>query len=121
MTTRTDALADALERLDGYAYLDGPGFAVHGPMGAETLSALGHNDMVAGWVEAYKLRHQPIETPPPRHRSRPTMSRAGAPPWVTCPGSRTGPPCSGPSSTPVPGKPCSSAGCPYCSRGAAAH
>jgi hypothetical protein len=62
--TRTDALLDALERFDGNAYLDEPGFAFHGPMGAETLSTLGHDDFVASWTEAYKARHQPLEAPP---------------------------------------------------------
>ncbi len=66
--TRTDALADALERFDGYAYLDAPGFAFHGPMGAETLSVLGHDDLVASWAESYKARHQPLEAPPTTSR-----------------------------------------------------
>ena len=39
--TRTDTLNDALERLADYAFVDGGGFACHGPMGAEALSALG--------------------------------------------------------------------------------
>lgn len=65
MTTRTDALDDALDRLAGYAYLDGAGFACHGPMGAEALTALGHDSAVGGWVEAYKSAHAPIEAPPP--------------------------------------------------------
>ncbi len=68
MLTRSDALHDALERLEGYGYLDAAGFAVHGPMGAETLSTLGHNDLVASWVEAYKARHQPV--PPPSEGDR---------------------------------------------------
>jgi len=67
-TTRADALYDALERLASYGYLDAPGFACHGPMGAETLSTLGHDDLVAAWVEDYKRRHRPLEVPPPRTR-----------------------------------------------------
>src|SRR5829696_10236782 len=62
-TTRSDALHDALERLDGYGYLDAPGFASHGPMGAETLSTLGHDDLVGAWVEAYKARHEALDVP----------------------------------------------------------
>jgi hypothetical protein len=59
---RQDALNDALERLEGYEYLDLPGpFACHGPMGAETLSTLGYDDLVADWVEAYKSRHEPLD------------------------------------------------------------
>jgi hypothetical protein len=64
MTTRCDALNDALGRFDGYGYLDAPGFAFHGPMGAETLSTLGHDDLVAGWADEYKTRHQPLDVPP---------------------------------------------------------
>jgi Questin oxidase-like len=67
-TTRADALQDALERLEGYGYLDAPGFACHGPMAAETLSTLGHDDLVGAWVEDYKRRHRPLEVPPPRSR-----------------------------------------------------
>jgi len=61
---RTDTLHDALERLASHSYLDGAGFPCHGPMGAEALSALGHDDLVAGWVEGYKARHVPIHAPP---------------------------------------------------------
>ena len=61
-TGRQDALNDALERLEGYEYLDLPGpFACHGPMGAEALSTLGYDDLVADWVEAYKSRHEPLD------------------------------------------------------------
>src|SRR5215471_19227580 len=69
--TRTDALLDALDRFDTYSYLDAPGFAFHGPMGAETLSTLRHDDLVAGWVERYKARHQPLEAPPSTARIDP--------------------------------------------------
>jgi hypothetical protein len=65
MITRTDALHDALDRLAPYDYLDGAGFACHAPMGAEALSALGHDDVVAAWVEAYTARYAPIASPPP--------------------------------------------------------
>jgi hypothetical protein len=59
---RQGALNDALERLERYEYLDLPGpFACHGPMGAETLSTLGYDDLVADWVEAYKSRHEPLD------------------------------------------------------------
>lgn len=62
--TRTDTLNDALERLADYAFVDGGGFACHGPMGAEALSALGYDDAVPGWVEAYKATHPAIDAPP---------------------------------------------------------
>jgi Questin oxidase-like len=60
---RADALDDAFDRLSRYAYVDGPGLATHGPMGAEALSSLGHDDLVAPWVEQYKVRHQVIPAP----------------------------------------------------------
>jgi hypothetical protein len=62
--TRTDALDDALDRFRAYRYIDGVGFAFHGPMGAEALSTLGHDDLVAGWAEEYKAQHDPIAAPP---------------------------------------------------------
>ncbi|HKA05324.1 MAG TPA: hypothetical protein VKD67_13385, partial [Acidimicrobiales bacterium] len=74
--TRTDTLLDALDRFETYAYLDAPGFAFHGPMGAETLSTLGHDDLVTDWVERYKARHQPLEAPPPLARIDPTDASA---------------------------------------------
>jgi hypothetical protein len=64
MISRSDALNDALERLEGFSYLDASGFASHGPMGAETLSSLGHNDLVADWVVQYTKRYQPLPAPP---------------------------------------------------------
>jgi hypothetical protein len=71
-TRRQDALNDALERLEGYEYLDLPGpFACHGPMGAETLSTLGYDDLVADWVEAYKSRHEPLDPFPSLERIDP--------------------------------------------------
>jgi hypothetical protein len=61
---RADVLDDALDRLSGYGYIDGAGLATHAPMGAEALSTLGHDDLVVAWVEDYKARHEPIDTPP---------------------------------------------------------
>ncbi|HET6953155.1 MAG TPA: hypothetical protein VFI47_22425 [Acidimicrobiales bacterium] len=61
---RSDALHDALERLAGYGFVDGPGFACHGTMGAEALSSLGYDGEVATWVETYKRTHAPIDAPP---------------------------------------------------------
>lgn len=68
---RADAIADALDRLSAYAYVDGPGMATHGPMGAEALSTLGHDDLVAAWVEEYKARHEVIAAPPTTDRLDP--------------------------------------------------
>jgi len=64
-TARADVLIAALELLPGSTFLDGPGMAVHGPMGAEALSGLGHDDEVVAWVEAYVDRHPPHDPPPP--------------------------------------------------------
>jgi hypothetical protein len=47
----TDALEQALERLDGLALLTN-----HGPMAAEALVALGRTERVAAWVEGYRRR-----------------------------------------------------------------
>jgi hypothetical protein len=71
MTARTDALDDALDRLAGYDYQDGMGFACHGPMGAEALSSLGYDDLIGSWVEAYKTKHPPIAAPPAVQRIDP--------------------------------------------------
>lgn len=68
---RADALDDALERLSDYSFTDGPGLAAHGTMGAEALSAAGHDDHVANWVEGYKTRHEPIAAPTPIDRLDP--------------------------------------------------
>ena len=72
---RPDALDDALDRLSGYAYVDGAGLATHGPMGAEALSTLGHDDLVAAWVEGYKARNAPIDAPPTTTRIDPGDER----------------------------------------------
>jgi hypothetical protein len=64
VTTRTDVLHDALDRLAGYDYLDGAGFPCHGSIGAGALGALGLDDEVPGWVDAYTSRHAPIAAPP---------------------------------------------------------
>ncbi|NBH03178.1 questin oxidase family protein [Amycolatopsis sp. SID8362] len=52
----SDAVNDALERLDDLGYERGiqGDLANHGPMGAEALAALGHGDKVASWVETYR-------------------------------------------------------------------
>src|SRR5688500_762408 len=71
MTSRTDALNDALERLTEYRYLDQPGLASHAPMAAEALSSLGYDDEVGPWVEAYKARHTPMAAPPMSSRIDP--------------------------------------------------
>lgn len=44
---RLAAMDDALDRLRGYRFADGPGMAVHGPVGAEALAALGEPEAPA--------------------------------------------------------------------------
>jgi hypothetical protein len=74
MTSGSDALNDALERLQDFAFFDWPGLACHGPMGAETLTALGHDEIVAGWADEYRRRHVPISGPMPSARIHLTVA-----------------------------------------------
>lgn len=83
MITRSDALNDALERLAGHEFMDAsaphpsaPAMPCHGPMAAEALSMLGHNDLVGTWVEAYKARHEPLQAPPQGDRIDPSDDRS---------------------------------------------
>lgn len=61
-TTRQDAINDALERLYDLGFTVDPGFAAHGPMVVETISTLGRDDAVTGWLDLYlaKWRHRPL-------------------------------------------------------------
>lgn len=76
MTTRTDAIDDALDRLAAYDYLDGVGLACHGPMGAEAISSLGLDGEVATWVDTYAAAHPPVDAPPPVDRIDPSDDRS---------------------------------------------
>jgi len=64
----SDAVNDALERLDDLGYERGTqgDLANHGPMGAETLAALGYGDRVAGWAEEYRTVMPHHDPPAPR-------------------------------------------------------
>lgn len=66
MTALPDILDDALDRLAGHAFVDGPGFACHGTMGAQALTSLGAGERVPAWVDAYVAAHPPVDAPPPR-------------------------------------------------------
>ncbi|MBS0222015.1 MAG: DUF4243 domain-containing protein [Proteobacteria bacterium] len=66
--SRQETINDALARMSGLGFTYGPDFAEHGPMAAEAISALGHNEAVANWVEIYKVGHQ-RHLPPPRRRA----------------------------------------------------
>ncbi|WP_020667036.1 questin oxidase family protein [Amycolatopsis nigrescens] len=64
----TDAVNDALERLDDLGYERGADgdLANHGPMGAEALAVLGHGDDVAAWTDGYRVAMPHHEPPAPR-------------------------------------------------------
>jgi hypothetical protein len=70
LTTRDDAIDDALERLRDVWFTTKPGFSVHGPMVAETISTLGHNGAVASWVDRYVARDRHMPPPPAREPIR---------------------------------------------------
>lgn len=62
------AVNEALERLGHAGFFLGTGnqlrgFALHAPMGAEALAALGHGDRVPDWVEWY-AGHRGLGAPP---------------------------------------------------------
>ncbi|MFG2341007.1 hypothetical protein [Streptomyces yangpuensis] len=64
----SDALNDALERMDDLGYERGQGvdLANHGPMGAEALALLGQVDEVARWVGRYRKAMEHHEPPAAR-------------------------------------------------------
>jgi hypothetical protein len=62
--TRQDAINEALGQLYDYGFAVEPGFAAHGPMVVEALSALGRNDAIADWLDAYKTKWRHRAAPP---------------------------------------------------------
>ncbi|MFF3766941.1 hypothetical protein ACFYYR_23025 [Streptomyces sp. NPDC001922] len=64
----SDAVNDALERMDDLGYERGQGvdLANHGPMGAEALALLGQEDEVARWVGRYRRAMEHHEPPAAR-------------------------------------------------------
>ncbi|MGW7004699.1 questin oxidase family protein [Streptomyces sp. NPDC054933] len=64
----SDAINDALERMDDLGYERGQGLdlANHGPMGAEALALLGQEDEVARWVRRYRRAMEHHEPPAAR-------------------------------------------------------
>jgi len=64
----SDAVNDALERLDdlGYERGDRSELVNHGPMAAETLATLGHGADIGAWVEVYRAKPH-HDRPTPRH------------------------------------------------------
>ncbi|MFG3497228.1 hypothetical protein [Streptomyces sp. NPDC047928] len=67
-TGYSDALNDALERMEDLGYERGQGvdLANHGPMGAEALALLGQEDQVADWVRRYRRAMEHHEPPAAR-------------------------------------------------------
>ncbi len=64
----SDAVNDALERMDDLGYERGQGvdLANHGPMAAEALALLGQEDEVARWVGRYRKAMEHHEPPAAR-------------------------------------------------------
>ncbi|MGW5739750.1 MULTISPECIES: hypothetical protein [Streptomyces] len=74
MSAYTDAVNEALGRLDDLGYERGPepeGFVAHGPMCAETLATLGYGDTIGTWVDGYRKGLTHHERPVPGEVIRP--------------------------------------------------
>lgn len=65
MIAYSDAMNDALDRLQGLGFEYGPQFAVHAPMAAEALATLGYTDILPTWVEHNKATRQYGDLPEP--------------------------------------------------------
>ena len=59
----TDAVNEALQRLQGVGYEFGPSFVNHAPMAAEALAYLGYSDIVASWTDRV-IRSRGFHDPP---------------------------------------------------------
>ncbi|MFI1459189.1 questin oxidase family protein [Nocardia carnea] len=71
MSAYSDAVNDALERLDDLGYernLGGGDLANHGPMAAEALAVLGHTAAIPDWVAVYRAVAPHHEPPVPYER-----------------------------------------------------
>ena len=71
MSAYSDAVNDALERLDDLGYernLGGGDLANHGPMAAEALAVLGHAAAIPDWVAVYRAVAPHHEPPVPYQR-----------------------------------------------------
>jgi hypothetical protein len=77
--TYTDAVGDALHRLQGVGFEHGPSLVNHAPMAAEALARLGYADVVPAWVEQnLRMRHY-HERPDARW----TLSASDAADWAS--------------------------------------
>ncbi|WP_306318200.1 MULTISPECIES: hypothetical protein [unclassified Streptomyces] len=69
MTKYSDAVNDALERLDDLGYERGPepeGFVAHGTMCAEALATLGYPERIPGYIDGYRSGLAHHDRPEPR-------------------------------------------------------
>jgi hypothetical protein len=69
-------LDDALTVFAATAPEFGMGLSNHGPMAAEVLERLGHEEAIAGWTAAYRARLQDAPVPPERPLSEEEWPRA---------------------------------------------
>ncbi len=60
-----DAMHEAMEMCSDLGYEMVPGFATHWAMGSDTLIALGHADLVHGWINQYRVIHRHYDPPEP--------------------------------------------------------
>jgi hypothetical protein len=63
--TAFEAINDALEQCSDLGFEYSPGFATHWAMASETLTRLGHPELVHDWVARYRTRHKHFARPVP--------------------------------------------------------
>lgn len=64
MVGSLDAMEDALEICSGLGFEMVPGFSTHWAMASETLTALGHPDVVHRWASLYPQKRKHLPMPP---------------------------------------------------------
>jgi hypothetical protein len=57
MKMRQDAINAELDHLSDLGFTMEQFFSEHGPVVVEAITAMGENDEVTGWIEAYRARH----------------------------------------------------------------
>jgi hypothetical protein len=63
--TAFEAINDALEQCSDLGFEYSPGFATHWAMASETLTKLGHPELVHDWVGMYRTKHKHFPRPDP--------------------------------------------------------
>jgi hypothetical protein len=58
MKMRQDAINAELDHLSDLGFTMEQFFFEHGPVVVEAITAMGENDGVTGWIEAYRARHK---------------------------------------------------------------